>query len=167
VGEGEVFGGDGGIGLFRPQDRVRPAVFRLKVEVDFGTGGKGMSLNGLSCGDLQSSRPCVSADEAAVDAALNREELSVVEAVFVLEAPLPLSQSQQFLVQSHKRGMPNLAEWHRQNVYLPIASNVHEHIIVIQVRQWLLCEWCRGCFSQLRSPVEGIAAGAWTLKNLE
>jgi hypothetical protein len=29
-------------------------------------------------------------DEGAVDAALSREELSVVDAVFVLEAPLPL-----------------------------------------------------------------------------
>lgn len=82
-------GGDGGIGLFRPQDRVRPAFLRLKEDVDLGTGGKGMSLNGLSCGDLQSSRPCISADEGAVEAALSREELSVVEEVFVLEAPLP------------------------------------------------------------------------------
>lgn len=29
-------------------------------------------------------------DEGAVDAALNREELSVVDIVLVLEAPLPL-----------------------------------------------------------------------------
>lgn len=88
-------GGDGGIGLFRPQDKVRPAVFMPKEDVDFGMGGKGISLNGLSCGDLQSSRPCISADEGVVEAALSREELSVVEAVFVLEAPLPLSRSQQ------------------------------------------------------------------------
>ena len=32
----------------------------------------------------------MSVDEGAVDAALNLDELSVVDAVFVLEAPLPL-----------------------------------------------------------------------------
>lgn len=73
-----------------PHDSERPAALREKVEEDFGIGGTGMSLKGLSCGDRQSSCVEFSIDDGAVDAALNREELSVVEAEFVFEAPLPL-----------------------------------------------------------------------------
>lgn len=134
-GEGESLGGGVGDGLFLPHDKVRPAVLRLKAEVDFGTGGKGMSLKGLSCGDLHSSRPCISADEGAVDAALNREELSVVDAVFVLEAPLPLSKSQQFvhIAQRRTEVICNLVNGCLRNDFcLPIAANVVKHIIVIQ-----------------------------------
>lgn len=53
-----------------------------------------MSLKGLSWGDRQSSRPGISVDDGAVDAALKRDELSVVDAVLVFEAPLPLHKSQ-------------------------------------------------------------------------
>lgn len=76
--------------MFRPQESDRPADLREKADEDFGIGGTGMSLNGLSWADRNSSRPEISVDEGAVDAALNREESSVVDAVFVLEAPLPL-----------------------------------------------------------------------------
>lgn len=74
--------------LFLPQERVLPAFFRENPDDVFGSGGRGASLC-LSCGVLQSSWPGVSIDEGAVDAALNREELSVVDAVFVFDAPLP------------------------------------------------------------------------------
>lgn len=41
--------GGGGVALLcRPQDRVRPALFKEKVGAVLGTGGTGMSLNGLS-----------------------------------------------------------------------------------------------------------------------
>jgi hypothetical protein len=49
-----------------------------------------MLLKGFSCGVFQSSPFDASVDDGAVDAALRRDELSVVDAVFVLEAPLPL-----------------------------------------------------------------------------
>jgi hypothetical protein len=84
----------GGDGLLRPQDRVLPAFFNEKAEEeDFGTGGRGMLLNGLSCGDFQSSIfPGKSVEEGVVDAALNREDLSVVviEAVFDEDPALAL-----------------------------------------------------------------------------
>lgn len=96
-------GGGGGVVAFepfcRPQDSERPAVFSEKVEADLGIGGKGMSLNGLSWGDLKSSRRGMSVDDGAVDAALNREDVSV-ESVFVLEAPLPLNNNQQMQLES-------------------------------------------------------------------
>lgn len=89
---------EGGVGgacpLLRPQERVRPAFFKEKAEDDFGTGGMGMSLKGLSCGDLPSSRRGRSVDEAAVDVALNRDELSAVDMVLDAEAPLSLHSSQ-------------------------------------------------------------------------
>lgn len=34
--------GEGGIGLFLPHESVLPALFRENVDVDLGTGGKGM-----------------------------------------------------------------------------------------------------------------------------
>jgi hypothetical protein len=34
--------------LFLPHETVRPAFFREKPELDFGTGGNGNSLKGLS-----------------------------------------------------------------------------------------------------------------------
>lgn len=80
--------------LCRPQDRVRPAFFKENADADFGTGGNGISLKGLSCGDFHSSRRGRSVDEGVVDAALNRDELSVVEMVLVFEAPLSLHSSQ-------------------------------------------------------------------------
>ena len=43
----------------------------------------------MSRGDFQSSRPGLSVEDGAVDAALNREELSVVKDV-LFDAPLPL-----------------------------------------------------------------------------
>lgn len=49
-----------------------------------------MSLNGFSFGDLHSSPLDVSVEDGAVDAALKREESSVVDAVFAFEAPLLL-----------------------------------------------------------------------------
>ena len=73
-----------------PQDIARPAFFRENPDDVRGTGGRGISLNGLSCGDLHSSRLGVSVEEGAVEVALNRDELSVVDTVFVFEAPLPL-----------------------------------------------------------------------------
>jgi len=48
VGEEASLGGEGGVGLFRPQDRVRPAFLREKADADFGIGGTGISLKGLS-----------------------------------------------------------------------------------------------------------------------
>jgi hypothetical protein len=48
-----------------------------------------MSPKGFSLELFHSSPLDASVDEGAVDAALKREELSVVDAVFVLEAPLP------------------------------------------------------------------------------
>ena len=76
--------------LFRPHESDRPADLREKPDEDFGMGGTGISLCGLLWADRHSSRPEISVDEGVVDAALNREELSVVDAVLVLEAPLPL-----------------------------------------------------------------------------
>jgi len=75
--------------LFRPHDRVRPADFRENADCVFGIGGTGMSFKGLSCGLFHSS-PREFVEEGAVEAALSLDELSVVEAVFELEAPLPL-----------------------------------------------------------------------------
>jgi hypothetical protein len=77
----------GVVGLFLPNENVLPADFKLNF--DLGIGGMGMLLKGFSCGDFHSSW-WRSIDDGAVDAALNREELSVVEAVFVFDAPLPL-----------------------------------------------------------------------------
>jgi len=76
--------------LLRPQESVRPAAFKENADWDFGIGGTGMSPKGFSFGLFHSSPLDASVDEGAVDAALKREELSVVDAVFVLEAPLPL-----------------------------------------------------------------------------
>src|SRR4051812_31399799 len=76
--------------LFRPQDNVRPAAFKENVDCDLGMGGTGMSLKDFSLGDLHSSPLDASVEDGAVEAALRRDELSVVDAVFVLEAPLPL-----------------------------------------------------------------------------
>lgn len=87
--------------LFLPQESVLPAFFRENPDDVFGSGGRGASLC-LSCGVLQSSWPGVSIDEGAVDAALNREELSVVDAVFVFDAPLPLE-----IYQLVSRGYPS------------------------------------------------------------
>jgi hypothetical protein len=75
--------------LWRPQDNVRPAFFRENADVDFGIGG-GLMSKDFSFVDLESSRCAKSVDDGAVEAALNRDELSVVDAVFVFEAPLPL-----------------------------------------------------------------------------
>jgi hypothetical protein len=75
--------------LFRPHDSDRPAALREKGDADLGTGGTGMSFKGMSR-DLHSSPLGTSVDDGAVEVALNREELSVVDAVLVLEAPLPL-----------------------------------------------------------------------------
>jgi hypothetical protein len=44
----------------------------------------------LSEDDHDLSWPAKSVEEGAVDAALRRDELSVVDAVFELDAPLPL-----------------------------------------------------------------------------
>ena len=76
--------------LLRPQDRDLPAAFKEKADWDFGMGGAGIPVKGFSLGLFSSSPLDASVDDGAVDAALRREELSVVEAVFVLEAPLPL-----------------------------------------------------------------------------
>lgn len=81
--------------MCRPQDNVRPAFLREKADVVLGSGGTGMSLNGLSWGDRHSSRPDTSVDDGAVDAALNLDELSVVDIVFVFDAPLPLHEINQ------------------------------------------------------------------------
>lgn len=43
-----VVGDEGVKGLFRPQDKLLPAFFSEKAEVDFGAGGLGMFVNGLS-----------------------------------------------------------------------------------------------------------------------
>lgn len=75
--------------LVRPQDSDRPAAFSENADCDFGIGGIGISLCGLSFPALNSSL-LVSVEEGAVDAALSREELSAVEAVFELDPPLPL-----------------------------------------------------------------------------
>jgi hypothetical protein len=77
------------VGLIRPQESDRPADLKEKVPPDLDAGVLGLSVEGLSCAFLQSS-PLASVDDGAVDAALKRDELSVVEAVLVLEAPLPL-----------------------------------------------------------------------------
>jgi hypothetical protein len=79
--------------LFRPQESVRPAAFKENADCDLGMGGTGMSLRGFSF-DFRSSPLDTSVDEGAVDAALRRDELSVVDAVFVFDAPLPLFYSQ-------------------------------------------------------------------------
>lgn len=73
--------------LFHPQERDLPAFLREKADCVFGIGGTGISL-----GDRPSSRPEMSVDDGAVDAALRREELSVVDAVLVFDAPLPLKE---------------------------------------------------------------------------
>lgn len=75
--------------LWRPQDNVRPAFLSEKAEVDLGIGG---ASKDFSFCDLQSSRCGTSVDEGAVEVALSRDELSVVDAVFVFDAPLPLYQ---------------------------------------------------------------------------
>lgn len=83
----------GGEGLLRPQERLLPASFNENFEVDFGSGGIGMLLNGLSCGDLHSSFLAgKSVEDAVVEAALNREDLSVVvkDAGFEDDPPLAL-----------------------------------------------------------------------------
>lgn len=74
--------------MFRPQERLRPAFLRENAEIAFGAGGWEMLF--LSRYDLWSSRPGRSVEEAAVDAALRREELSVVDAVLELDPPLAL-----------------------------------------------------------------------------
>jgi hypothetical protein len=86
--------GVGGVeGFVRPHERLLPALFREKVDDDFGTGGIGMLVNGLSCGDRKSSPlDGRSVEDGAVDAALSREELSVVDAVFEFDPPLALEK---------------------------------------------------------------------------
>lgn len=73
--------GEGTTALFiRPHDKDLPACLREKVDdEDLDAGAFGVSLLGLSCGDLHSSF-AASIDEGAVDAALSlADELSVVE----------------------------------------------------------------------------------------
>lgn len=41
-------------------------------------------------------------EDGVVDAALSRDELSVVDAVFVLDAPLPLDDRQRLVMKSNK-----------------------------------------------------------------
>ena len=68
---------------------MRPAAFNENPDEVFGTGGNGMLPYCLS-NDHDLSWPAKSVEEGAVDAALRRDELSVVDAVFELDAPLPL-----------------------------------------------------------------------------
>ena len=93
-GVGASFTGTGGGGgvlvfCFLPKENVRLEFFSEKAGDDFGTGGMGIFLNGISWGDLHSSA-LEAVDEGAVDVALIREESSAVDAVLVFEAPLPL-----------------------------------------------------------------------------
>jgi hypothetical protein len=84
-------GGEGvGSFLCRLQDIARPAFLSEKAEEDLGIGGSGTSPYPLPCESRNSS-----VDDGAVDAALNLEELSAVDAVLVLEAPLPLHKVSQ------------------------------------------------------------------------
>jgi len=125
----------GGVeGLLRAQDKVRPACFGENVELDFGTGGTGISVKGLSCGERHSSRPGLSVEDGAVEAALKRDELSVVDAVFVLEAPLPLHKvSLQETQVQHRReneGLLGIVRWFG---YSPIIPQVLKHVVVLQM----------------------------------
>ena len=86
IGDTVRFGGEGAKPfLFLLQDMALPAFLRENPEDDFGIGGSGTSEYGLPWGSLHSSL-----DEGAVEIARSREELSVVETVFELDAPLPL-----------------------------------------------------------------------------
>lgn len=84
-----------------------------------------MSLKGFSFGDFHSSPRDASVDDGAVDAALRREELSVVDAVFVFEAPLPLhtvSSEICIIADPDTKVSSHIPRWKLRN-YLPISMN--------------------------------------------
>lgn len=92
IGDGassRAFDGEGVV-FIRPKENVRPAFFKEKTEEDLGSGGLGMSVNGLSCGDCHGFWLLDSVEDAIVDAALSRDELPTVDAVLLFERPLPL-----------------------------------------------------------------------------
>ena len=105
------------------------------MELDFGTGGTGISVKGLSCGERHSSRPGISVEDGAVDAALKRDELSVVDAVFVLEAPLPLHKvSLHEFHARYRRGDQFISEHQSCFGNSPIIPQILKHVVVVQVR---------------------------------
>lgn len=111
---------------------MRPAFLREKPELDLGIGG---ASKVFSFCDFQSSRCGRSVDEGAVEAALSRDELSVVDAVFVFDAPLPLYQVSLRILEGipgfrSPNGQPTDFSQHLQTYYrLPnevLSSIFHE-----------------------------------------
>ena len=80
-------------GGVEPEDCLRPNEKALLVDISenfdvpLGSAGSGAPFFGYS--------GCPVGSEEAVETALRREELSVVDTVFELEVPLPLRGSQQ------------------------------------------------------------------------
>jgi hypothetical protein len=167
-------GGDGSVEvllLLRPQDSVRPAAFSEKPDCDFGIGGTGMSLKAFSFGDFHSSPLGASVDDGAVDAALRREELSVVDAVFVFEAPLPLyTVSSEICIgadpdYNKSFHIPRL----RSLNYLPIPMNDALKHIVLSIRRLGSWSWEGSCrsFCQFHTPIKRFTGPIWPLEYFE
>jgi len=111
--------GGGGVGVLfclgRPQDKDLPADLRENPDCVFGTRGAGISFKGLSCGLFHSSfREAV--EDGAVEAALRRDELSVVDAVLLFDAPLPLRTVSSLL--------PDLTMWVPDRFPFTMPSNM-------------------------------------------
>lgn len=72
----------------KPKEKFRPVAFNEKGLLDCGGGVK---AGGFSTGAGESCCLLSSMEEGAVDVALKREELSVVEVILEVEPPLPLN----------------------------------------------------------------------------
>jgi hypothetical protein len=106
-------------------------------------------------------------DEGAVDAALSLDELSVVDAVLVLEAPLPLYKV------SDKSATEKSDE--RKGGWLikgnvPIIAYIFKHVVILQMRGLWSRRWARWTvddFRKLHPSIERFATPVRSLKHLE